>query len=423
MTETQKIQLELSKTRERLGVLAGMSGEEFGADQREEVSKLTESATNLEARYRAAVVVEQEEMQKRQAADPEHRKVTRELRCAPYVRSVLGEPLTGAEREYSEEYNLTHDQLPLAALARRENGNVQKRADTVTPVPSDLPGNQPDFLGDIFAGSDADFLGVSMKTVPSGEHLTYVLTTSATPQMLAKGAQREAAAAGFEAHKMSPTSARTRIMFHLEDAALIPQLEEALRMNMAAAIRNLIDDEIIKGSGTAPALDGFLSNSNVPTTQGAVQTTAVMKAADVINAWSDGIDGVLATRANEVRVLMPSAAWSAGATLTLDKSAVAWNYGSDLGVMYKITSRIPYDASSTGASANASAGAKLCWNIRRKGNMPMEACLAAWDSVRLVRDEYSRADYGQILLTLNVMRDFAIFRNDSFEKFKQKPTA
>ena len=61
MLNSQRLQLKISEIRSRLNEISGLEGEAFTEEVRQESDKLTQEFREVETKYRASVVLEDEE--------------------------------------------------------------------------------------------------------------------------------------------------------------------------------------------------------------------------------------------------------------------------------------------------------------------------------------------------------------------------
>ena len=97
--------------------------------------------------------------------------------------------------------------------------------------------NQQPVIPAVFPQSCADFLGIDMPTVPMGEAIFPVLSTSVTPGTPAEGSDQAASTAAFSAEKLSPGRIQASFFYSREDRSAFAQMDESLRMNLVGCAR------------------------------------------------------------------------------------------------------------------------------------------------------------------------------------------
>ena len=144
---------------------------------------------------RKVVLKEQNELEisYRAALDAkETREVPKELHktasIASYMkRAYSGGNLNGVERELNQELKLEDSHLPFSMLLPIED-KLEKRADAATNIGSTAgPTTQQNIIQQIFARSDAAFLGVQFPSVPLGQQTYPVLTAGTAGGIVAEG--------------------------------------------------------------------------------------------------------------------------------------------------------------------------------------------------------------------------------------------
>ena len=88
-----------------------------------------------------------------------------------------------------------------------------------TPAPSNVQGNQQPIIPAVFPQSCAEFIGVDMPTVPVGDAIFPVLSTSVAPGTPAKNANQATSEAAFSAEKLSPGRIQVAFFYSREDRA------------------------------------------------------------------------------------------------------------------------------------------------------------------------------------------------------------
>ena len=160
----------------------------------------------------------------------------------------------------------------------------------------------------MFAGGTSAYLGVRMDTVEAGAASYFVLgSPSAIPTTLAAGAVKDAEAAALTGIVCSPHRLSAGYVLRREDLARSMRLEDALRMDLSAALTEALDKAVLNGDG---AVDGLLDEIAVPATASA--TVAVM--GDFVAASASAVDGRYARSLLSVRTLVGPGAYKLAAS-------------------------------------------------------------------------------------------------------------
>ena len=193
MKHSQRLQLEQSEVREKINGL--LSKNELSHGERAELDKLTKRAQEIEPELRAALVSETDGAETRETpTDPETRERIELRNKASLGRYLIagmrGGRLDRAEAELAEAAGVSNGQIPLELWdvpreARTENGTEER---AVTAAPATVGVNFDTLRPMVFAPSVVDKLIVEMPQVESGTYATGTITTAATADAVAKGA-------------------------------------------------------------------------------------------------------------------------------------------------------------------------------------------------------------------------------------------
>lgn len=399
MLNSTKIQREQSELRQKLAELSGK--ENPSEDEIRSMDEADKKYQANEVRYRAALTSEAEE---REAATSELETRSDKEWSAMLdryeVRQVAlaldeGAPLTGATKEITEELRSAGGYrgipLPLAALEQRAGETVS--ADLFSPKAT------RNIIGRIFPNSVAAKLGVQSVNIPQGSTEWPVATAGAVT--------------GWQADELSPVGGPAA--FQTTEATLAPDhtlgaqmvltrkslkqtgqgLENAVRQDMSAAIAAALDDAVLNGSGATGEPLGIVPGA---VTYGITSTDMLAAAPD----WAAFRAEVVAfmeanaiTDPNQVKIAFPPAIWS-----DLDGVYVTGTAVTELDRM-----------ASHGINpilANQLAAGSAILTTTVNGVAP--AFMGVWGAVDLIRDPYTRAASGQLVLTGLVTADMTVAR-------------
>ena len=407
MRESQSIALKMSEIRQKLNALA-----EDAPD--EERNALTSEYGTLESRYRAALITEDEE--DRQTPTPDVDAEEREARmlelrisAGNYIQAVVeNRSLDGREAEYQEARGLNNSsvqtlagagiQLPWAALLPRTEAELRAGASTVAPA--DVGVNQMPILARVFAQTAGAYLGVGFPQVGVGEVVYPVLTSGETPDMLEPGAEQTGTIAVFTPNVLGPKRLSARYQFRVEDLARFSMMEEALRQDLRGAMGEAMDFQVINGDATGANVNGFLNELTAAAdgnTEWEFSEYAMQRALQV--------DGRYANVQEDVSILVGQDTYGHAAS----KYA---NNRSDLSgldkMMPRVSAHIPAKAANAGGETVQSA-------IAFKKSAPGPNAVAPmWPTISLIRDQYTRADHGEISITAIGLWNFKVLREAAY---------
>lgn len=422
MTTRQKITLEQSEKRQRLNEI--LAKDTKTPEERAELETLTKRMQELEPELRAAIVAEGEE-ETRAAAQfgdgetAERRALLRRVTLADYVTAATARMApqgAAAELNAALDVKLVGDGggvlVPWAALlgveTRALDFNPETRAFTTTGN-NDGPEMQRPILQRLFGPGVMDLLGVRMDSVPVGRSEWPLLTGAASPSQVKEGVAVGAApAATFAYANLKPKRLTGNYEFTHEMAASVPDIEGALRRDLADAVKASMAQSII--NGTAPDatnpqhVEGFLT-ALTATDLGTGQADAAAYG----GLHSQGVDGIHAGTEREVTSVIGDETYQHAAKLYITGSGEA---GSELlsrrsgGCM--ASTYIPDIASKKQTAILHSAGPN------GGGVMRGDSVAALWPTLEIVRDNYTKASQGVILTWVSLWDAKVAFRSAAY---------
>ena len=389
MTKRQKLELELSEKRSAINAM--LSKDELTEDERGELATLTTRAQECEVEFRAAVVAEGE------APPIETRTGDREAgELADLItRSSVGDVFAatldhrvtdGATAEVQQHFGIAPNQVAVAMLETR----------AVTPAPADVGQNQAEIIPAVFPMACATFLGIDMPTVPVGEAIYPVLTTSATVHTPAENADAADTTGAFSAEVLSPSRLQAAFFYSREDRARFRGMGEALRMNLSDALSDALDKEVLAGT------NGLLAGTNLANHNVSVATTFANYIAEF--AYSR-VDGKYAGATGDLRIVMGSATYAncGGAYRHANADDIALERLVSITGGVKVSAHVP-------AAASNKQNAVIRLGMRRDMVAPI------WEGITLIPDEVTKAARGQIVVTAVMLYATKILRAAGFYK-------
>ena len=402
MTTLQKITLRLSELRSRLNEISGLEGDAFTEEIRGEADTLQTEYRDLETRHRAAIVSEGEEERQIRAEfseGPEGAEmraligrcnVGRILDCVVENRAV-----DGADSELQQHYKMGSHQIPLALL--RGGGSPEVRTSGFTPAPSNVQGNQQPIIPAVFPQSCAEFIGVDMPTVPVGDSIFPVLSTSVAPGTPAKNANQATSEAAFSAEKLSPGRIQVAFFYSREDRASFAQMDEALRMNLSDALADKLDSEILAGAAGGLLNGAILANHNVTD-----ETTFALYRSQLLYGR---VDGKYANEASQIRVVLGSGTYAHAASQYRSNNAD-----------FNALDSLMKDSGGINVSAHIPAVASNRQNALIRLGSRRDYVAPIWDGIEMVVDPYTQAKAGEIIITGVMLYAKKLLRADGFYK-------
>ena len=284
--------------------------DELTTEQRAELDIIEKGTPDLERQLRAAQIAvedEEREAETHAANEPDNEMRERvELRSKARLSNFLmnaarGRMADGAEAELQAAAGVKGGGIPLELWdvpIERRDGERETRA--ITASPGTVGVNLDPIRPAVFANSIAPRLGIEMPRVMSGTYASATITTSQTAAAYAKEAAAVGTAGAFTVTTATPKRVSARLELTLEDIAAVGQdnFESILRENLALALSDQLDDQVINGDGTSPNLTGIFQRLTDPT----VIPAAVADFDYFVEAFADGVDGLWANTVKEVAI-------------------------------------------------------------------------------------------------------------------------
>lgn len=298
--------------------------------------------------------------------------------------------------------------VPFAMFeAPPETRNRETR--TITAAPSTVGINMHPTLPGVFLPAAATALRVDMPTVPSGTAAFPVLSTSLTAGARDKGVAgpETAAAIGVTTVDFKRVTGSFRIA--LEDIQKLDTIESTLTDNLAAVMSDAADALVVNGvvavDNVDSAVPGFFSAANPLVTAATAASTAADFAA-YVSAMAGAIDGKYARMPGDVSMLCaPEVIADAIATYSTTGPRSAY---SELAATFRgvtATDRI------TPSNAHVSPAIAVRHSVTGR-----VAVSARWSGMQVIRDPYSDANKGEIILTAVMMMSGAkVLRGDVYK--------
>lgn len=427
MTTAQRLAVRLSEIRQALNTLAAV--DEPTEEQRAELTRLSTEYPQVEERHRAAIISEADEAEQRAAdegdeGDAEERE-RRELRSRArlgrwFEAAISGKPVDGAEAELSAAAGCSGS-VPLEMFPR-EQRRTERRAATPGVGDGEAAQSMAPIVPALFDRSAASWLGIEMPMVATGDAGYPVLSTSLTGGPVAKGANADEGAAAFTVAMAQPRRISGAFRFAREDAARLSGMEAALRMNIEAVLSDSLDHQALNGSGAGDGtINGLLAILGAPDAPPAGQ--ADFEA--YITAAAGHVDGLFAVDLSGLRQLVGTATYGRMAArfraAEADATAESWLMDRTGGV--RTSRRIPAPVPDDPNAPNANLVQR---SIFRRANPAGDrvAVMPTWDGLELIRDPYTGAGKGEIVVTgVMLVGDVVVLRPGAFVADSYRLTA
>lgn len=426
MTQSQKHALRLSEVRERLNVIGGLMGDDYTDPIKTEERELQTEYTELERRYRSALIAEGEEESRAagefgngSGEEGERGRLLREVRMGDYLSpAVAGVGLSGRAAELNAALEVSAVgpgggvAIPWAVLEQRgpDGKRIEERAFTTTAA-NDGPEMQRPILQRLFGPGVMDALGVRMDSVPVGRSEWPLITGGVSPaQAKEPDAAAAAVTAAFSFANLKPKRLTGKYEYTHEEAASVSDIEQALRRDLADAVKSAISNQVINGAAPTNAapqnVQGFISKLGAADDLSAAQAAA----ADYGRLHSLAVDGVHAGMETEVMGIIGDETYRHAAGVYIAGSGES---GSELlrrrsgGCM--ASTYIPDTENKKQSAILHAAGPNGGGMIRG------DSVAAMWPTLEVIRDIYSKASQGVVLTWVTLWDAAVAFRSAAYK--------
>ena len=420
MKDSQRLQIRASEIRTRLAEIAGLPDDAMTPEIRTEADTLGTEYQNVETRHRAALVSEDAELRAAEtgrAGEPDaETRALRDLQGRVSLGRYLtafadGAPVDGAERELAEHRGLAANHVPWDTLLPPAGaGRAELRDDAVTPAPaSGNPTNQAAIVQRVFARSATARLGVYMPSVGVGQASYPVITTGQTAAFVAADGEKDATEGAIGPNVLLPKRLQARVQFRIEDEMTTAGLDAALTEDLRLTIADRLDAQLI-GAGTAQ-VRGFLATAAHGGIGDYADPTDVVTFAAAAEQAARGVDGIFAGGENECAWIIGTDTYAKLASLIQANDST-----SATERLRRILRDFMASANVPAADDNVQSGI-----LAKMGAADgMNAVCAVWEGLKLIRDEVTNADKGQVQVTAVALHNFKVLRPAGFVRTKVK---
>lgn len=398
MLDSVKIARRQSEIRQ---ALAGLVGKESPTeDETRSMENMDQEYRTNETRYRAALVAEDQERREAGAdletrSDREYAELVGRFELRQVALSLdEGRALSGATAEVVAELRNAGGYqgipVPLAALETRAGESIaadQINPKTIRPV-----------IDRLFPGSVAERLGVQRINITSGEVEFPVATAGAVFGWQTGELANVGAASAYQTTERSLNPDHTGGAQMVITRKALKQagegLEAAIRRDLNAAIGAELDRVVVNGTGATGQPLGIIPGATTygitSTPVGATATWAAFRAQIVAFMQANAI-----TSASQVNLAFDPSIWA-----DLDEALIT---GTAVSEWDRLTKHV-----GTPAISNVIPAETAILTATVQGVAP--GYLGIYGGIDLIRDPYTKAASGQLVLTGLVTADFTVPR-------------
>lgn len=404
MTDLLRIKKEISTARRELRAYALKDDATA-----EEIATRNGAIETLEARADVLRLAEEAKNGPGRFDDSEGREY-RALRGRAKVSEYLGAALemravTGAAAEFNSAVKVGAGRFPLRLLAPER----EVRATT----DAEAQANQRNWLDRLFAKASAMRVGVTMKSVPDGVAALPLTTAGATGEQQDRSETTSDAAWTVSVVEAKPKRGSVRAVFNIEDAARLPQLEDALRRDLSMALMDSIDKAVFLGDSgpSTAAYDVTGLNTASSVVERTISQTNKVKGPETLTEFAALIDGIHAEGFGSLGIVAAVGAWRLWESTIINSAAdnmtlAAFLRSAGLSWMAR------------GDIETATAADDWAAFVGRMRGNDGAACAAVWESANFIRDMYSGAASGEVALNMTYLWDFQVVRATNFARIK-----
>ena len=392
MTPIQTLEIRAGEIRRRLSEIGGMA--DLTDETRSELDALKLEYADNDSK-RAALTIAGDAprtpIETRSSEGREFRALVNRANVGEIFDAALSKrSVDGASAEIQKHYGLDQNQVPLALLVRSWPDSDELETRAVTPAPTNVGEVQQSIVPYVFPQGAGSFLGVDMPTVPVGEAVFPVLTSTLDVGTPAENAAQAETTGAFSADVLSPSRIQASFFYSREDRARFAGMDAALRENLNEGLTDGLDKAIIGANLLAGT---NLANNNV--------STADTFATYLANLVWGQIDGRYAAMTSDLAIVVGAETYAdLGATYrnnSVDRSALDRVMELTGGV--RVSAHVP-----------AAAGTPKKQNAVIRRGMSMTAVAPVWEGVTVIPDEVTKAGTGQIVVTAVMLYAVKVLR-------------
>ena len=410
MTDLQKLELRATELRKRLADIGGMA--ELSDEIRSDLDTIKAEYLDNDSRQAALKLagdVPAEPVETRQDGEgKELRELRQSVNFGKYIAAAMagGGVHNGAELEYNQHLGLAANYFPMELLA-------PKPLETRAARDGDAMASQASWLDRVMAGTAAERVGVSFRTVAPGVANFPATTAGGSPVQRGRTEAVAESTYTIAVTEIKPSRAAVNGKYSIEDDLRLPGMADAIERDMRAAMAEDVDRTIFVGDSGANEnvadIAGFNTHANVgePTlTQG-----NKVKADETLKVFLTQLDGIYAASLADLRIVASKGAntlwFSTIHAAAVDNQTIA-QFLMASGMAWTMRGSIEDN------TANNDFGAFM--GLAR--GIDGAAIAAVWDAGQLVRDPYTNAKTGEVELTLNYLWNFKVVRPNNFKRLK-----
>ena len=239
-----------------------------------------------------------------------------------------------------------------------------------------------------------------IRKVPTGPYFSVTMTTppAAAATVVAKDADAIATAGAFTLAERRPVRLPAQGEFRIEDTAVLDGMESAIRMSLTELLTSAADEVVINGKASNPDFDGLFDAATDVARPSADQGYGAVRSHVLTH-----VDGRYAYGPGDLRIAIGSTTYGLmeGLYQSNGDISVYESLMAKLGALV-VSNRMP-----NATNSNKSQKGLL---VLSGGGGPPRFEVPVWNRLALVRDEYTAAKKGQVVLTVNMLLGAPVVR-------------
>ena len=338
--------------------------------------------------------------------DKELLELRESVQFGRYVAAALGGHgvVNGPELEYNQHLGIGDGYFPLALLGH----SLETRAKR----DGDAQASQATWLDRIFHDTAAEYLGISFRPVAPGVAAYPVTTAGGSPVQRGREEAVSESTYSFAVTEIKPSRAAVHGIYSIEDDMRLPGMSEAIERDMRMAMTEDVDNTIFNGDSGANENTADITGLR---TAGIAETTLTqankIKADETLKVFLALVDGQYASSMADMRIVTSvgsNVLWQGSIHNSAASNQTIGQFLMASGMNWRTRGGIET------ATANGDFGAYM--GLQR--GVDGAGIAALWEQGQLIRDPYSSATKGEVLLTLNYLWNFKTPRTDNFKRLK-----
>ena len=408
MTDLQKLEIRAGAIRKRLAEIGGMT--DLTDETRGELATLRKDYVDnedMQAALKIAGDAPPEPLEERNDSEGrEFRELRSNAQFGRYVAAAMGGHGVGngAELELNQHLGIADNYFPLEMLA----GNLEQRA----ARDGEADTNQGTWLDRVFQGTAAESVGISFRPVAAGVSAYPVTTVGGTPIQRGRTEAVTESTYTVAVTEIKPARRAIHGIYSIEDDMRLPGLSDAIERDMRMAMTESVDITVFNGDTGANENSADITGMKTAgITEATITQANKVKGDELVKAFLAYVDGQYAASLSDVRIVSSVGSnqlWGGTVHAATVENQTVSQFMRANAIDWTVRGGIDTN------TANGDFGAYIGLGRGIDG----AGIAAVWEQGQLIRDPYSSAAKGEVLLTLNYLWQLAFPRTANFKRFK-----